>query len=287
MAIAEYLRDEGMDVLLVLDDLSSHARFYREISLIARRFPGRDSFPGDIFYIHSRLLERAGNFKTPRGNKSISLLCVVETTEGDYTGFIPTNLMSMTDGHIMFDNNIFYQGQRPAINIALSVTRVGRQAQIPLVRDINKELIVFVDKYEKLESLAHFGAELTGDAQNILKLGNTLKKLFAQEYGETVLLEAQLICLSLVWLHRITEVSFLDQIKKALSQAFADKKTDLPKQVMEKETFKDLLDFIKAKIETIASLCSKYTAKPVKFENQQSEAELKAMAKVEQTQVKT
>src|SRR5581483_5765076 len=125
MTVAEYFRDSGRDVLVVLDDLSTHAKFYREISLLGRRFPGRNSYPGDIFYTHAKLLERAGNFKTAKGPVSITCLPVTEAVQGDLTGYIQTNLMSMTDGHIYFDNDLFSKGKRPAVNTFLSVTRVG------------------------------------------------------------------------------------------------------------------------------------------------------------------
>ena len=136
MSIAEYFRDQGHDALVILDDLTAHAKYYREISLLAKRFPGRSSYPGDIFYIHSRLLERAGNFKTG----SISVLAIAELIFGDLSGYIQTNLMSMTDGHIYFDTDFYNQGRRPAINPFLSVTRVGFQAQTPLVRDLSRTL---------------------------------------------------------------------------------------------------------------------------------------------------
>ncbi|MFC1621848.1 F0F1 ATP synthase subunit alpha [Patescibacteria group bacterium] len=129
MALAEYFKDQGHDVLLILDDLTTHAKFYREISLVNNKFPGRGSYPGDIFYTHARLLERAGNFKTDKGPKSITCLVVAETVEGDISGYIQTNLMAITDGHIFFDKDYFEEGRRPAINHFLSVTRVGRQTQ--------------------------------------------------------------------------------------------------------------------------------------------------------------
>ena len=116
MTIAEYFRDQGKDTLVIFDDLSTHAKFYRELSLIGKRFPGRDSYPGDIFYIHARLLERGGNFIYKEGDVSITCLPAVETLQGDLSGYIQTNVMSMTDGHIYFDSNLFSQGRRPAIN---------------------------------------------------------------------------------------------------------------------------------------------------------------------------
>ena len=141
MTLAEYFRDQGKDVILILDDMLTHARFYRELSLLAQTFPGRDSYPADIFYVHARLLERAGTFKHPEyGETSITCLPIVETQEGDLSGYIVSNLMSITDGHLFFDSNVFAEGRRPAVNIPLSVTRVGKQTQDKISKDINREL---------------------------------------------------------------------------------------------------------------------------------------------------
>ena len=160
MTVAEYFRDRGHDVLLVLDDLSAHAKVHREIALLGKRFPGRNSYPGDMFYTHSRLLERAGNFTTGKGERSITCFPVVEAPQGDITGYIQTNLMSMTDGHLFFDHTLFSQGRRPAIDPFISVTRVGRQTQTPLEHEIARELISFLKNAERLHGFVSFGAEL-------------------------------------------------------------------------------------------------------------------------------
>lgn len=267
MALAEYFRDQGEDVLVVFDDLSAHAKFYREISLVARRFPGRDSFPGDIFYIHAKLLERAGNFKTSKGNKSVSVLAAVEVTEGDFTGFISTNLMSITDGHILFDNNIFHQGQRPAVNVSLSVTRVGRQAQTPLIRDINKELTVFLNKYDKMENLAHFGAELTGEAKMVLQLGNMLKKLFQEGYGEIMPFIAQLLCLIIIWQNWVIDEKIFESIKKAfMEQSEKDLEDPWIKEIISKTSLKEVIDFTKPMKDKFEKICSKFARSEIKFD---------------------
>lgn len=201
MAIAEYFNEMGQDVLLVLDDLSTHARFYREISLIGKRFPGRDSYPGDIFYLHSRLLERAGSFMHKKKEQvSITCLPVAEIIEGDLTGYITTNLMGMTDGHIFFDSNAYYQGRRPAINVSLSVTRVGRQTQDKLRRDISRELTAFLALYEKMQSFSHFGAELSESVKHILITGAKLYKFFDQSYSVIIPPTVQLVLFSMLWL---------------------------------------------------------------------------------------
>lgn len=223
MAIAEYFRDQGRHSLLILDDLSTHAKFYRELSLLARRFPGRDSYPGDIFYVHSKLLERAGNFKHPDPMiKEVSITClpVIEIIEGDLTGYVSTNVMGITDGHIYLDSNIYYQGMRPAVNIPLSVTRVGRQAMDKLSREVNKNLTAFLTNYDKLQTLSHFGQELTDDVKRDLRLGDMIYKLFNQSYQVTVPFVVQLILLSLILQNCIENKEHLEKVKNGLIEAF-------------------------------------------------------------------
>jgi F-type H+-transporting ATPase subunit alpha len=200
ITIAEYFRDQGQDVLLVLDDLSAHARFYREISLVGKRFPGRDSYPGDIFYVHAKLIERAGNFKYEK-TRDVAITClpVIETIEGDLTSYVATNLMGMTDGHIFFDSNMYYKGRRPAINTALSVTRVGKQTQSTLKREINNKLNAFLAQHEKLQNFSHFGAELSDDVKRTLRIGDQLYTFFDQHYSLILPEEVQLIVFAMIW----------------------------------------------------------------------------------------
>lgn len=195
MAIAEYFRDKGRDVVVVLDDLSTHAKFYREISLVGRRFPGRDSYPGNIFYTHSKLLERAGNFM----QAAITCLPVIETTQGDLTGYIQTNLMSMTDGHIYFDADLFAAGRRPAINPFVSVTRVGHQTQSKLVREISQMTIEALADYDKTQVFVRFGAELSDNSRQILALGERLLKFFDQPADLIVPVNIQIVMWAMLW----------------------------------------------------------------------------------------
>ena len=176
MTIAEYFRDQGRDVVLVLDDLSTHAKYYREISLLGKRFPGRNSYPGDIFYVHSRLLERAGKFV----KGSITVLPVVDTVLGDLAGFIQTNVMSMTDGHLYFDTEYANLGRHPAVNPFLSVTRVGFQTQSGLIRDVSRKLSAFLVELEKLRQFLHFGAELSQETLKSIATGDRLLAFFNQ-----------------------------------------------------------------------------------------------------------
>ena len=199
MTIAEYFRDKGNDVLIILDDLTTHAKIYREISLLAEKFPGRNSYPADTFYMHAKLLERAGNFITAKGTFAITCLPVAETAQGDLSGFIPTNLMSITDGHLYFDSNLFAQGRRPPINPFLSVTRVGRQTQSMLRHSIGREIISFLNLFEKMQNFIHFGAELNQNIKTTVETGNKLLKFFNQPMAKTIPTNVQILLFSLIW----------------------------------------------------------------------------------------
>lgn len=215
MRLAEYFRDQGHDSLIILDDLSIHARSYRQVSLLARRFPGRNSYPGDIFYLHARLLERAGNFKqSDTKNVSITCLPIVETQLSDLTGYIQTNIMSMTDGHLYFDEERFLEGARPAIHPFLSVTRVGRQTKSHLWRQTISDLTSFLTKAERLHQVSHFGQELSEDAKTTLEKAEKLNLLFSiPEFGHTPP-SFQFCILALIWfgywLHSYNDVVLAD-----------------------------------------------------------------------------
>jgi len=242
MAIAEYFKEKGVNTLLILDDLSTHAKFYRELSLLARRFPGRDSYPGDIFYVHSSLLERAGNFKHPTvGEVAISCLPVIEIVEGDFTGYVSTNVMGITDGHIYLDSNIYYQGMRPAVNIPLSVTRVGRQTLDKLSRDINKELTAFLAQYEKLQNISHFGQELTDEVKKNLRIGEMIYKFFTQPYQLTIPHPVQMIIISMIIQGIIENKETLEKVKKGLIRAYYNRGNQ--KVLYEISNTKDLKTF--------------------------------------------
>lgn len=255
MTISEYFRDEGNDVFLILDDLSTHAKFYREISLLARRFPGRSSYPGDIFYTHAALLERAGNFATEKGEKAITCLPVAETIQGDLSGYIQTNLMSMTDGHLYFDSDIFIKGRRPAVNPFLSVTRVGRQTQSNLKREINREILSLLTLYEKLLNFSHFGAELSESTKATLNMGEAVSKFFMQQPSYIMPLNVQIVLFCLLWNNLLSsnakDTTFEKQqdIGKIIRLYNANK--DFRKQIddlIEKATsFNELLGAIKKK----------------------------------------
>jgi len=180
-AIAEYFAEKGRDVLIVYDDLSKHADSYRELSLLLKRPPGRDAYPSDIFYLHSRLLERAGNFSPNLGGGSITALPVVETQEGDISQYIPTNLISITDGQIYLERNLFNVGVRPAVNVGLSVSRVGSSAQSKAMKQVSKGLRLDLSQYMDLKSFTEFGAELKEETTVKLRKGELLTELLKQK----------------------------------------------------------------------------------------------------------
>jgi len=247
MAIAEYFRDQGHDALVILDDLTAHAKYYREISLLAKRFPGRSSYPGDIFYIHSRLLERAGNFKTG----SISVLAIAELIFGDLSGYIQTNLMSMTDGHIYFDTDFYNQGRRPAINPFLSVTRVGFQAQTPLVRDLSRTLSSYMVEIEKLKDFLHFGAELSETIKAKLDLGERILAFFDQPVGDVIPLNVSIFSIANIWAGNYRGLD-IEKMRATLASSVSqyelnrDYKAKIDGTLARFASFKDLVESLKS-----------------------------------------
>ncbi|MBI5358377.1 hypothetical protein HZB69_01980 [Candidatus Amesbacteria bacterium] len=210
ITLAEYFRDQGRDVLLVIDDMTTHAKYYRELALLSRKFPGRDSYPGDIFHIHSKLLERAGSFE----KGSITCLPLAETQMGDMTGYIQTNLMSMTDGHIYFDSGLFFAGRRPAIDPFLSVTRVGRQTQSPLQKDVTRRLLQMLTDYERTSRFIKFGTELGENSRSALDLGEKIYKFFDQPINEIVHLDLAIVMFALLISGNFNSSKMADCIKK-------------------------------------------------------------------------
>ncbi len=180
-AMAEYFLDQGEDVLIVYDDLSKHAVAYREISLLLRRPPGREAFPGDVFYLHSRLLERACKLNKEQGGGSITALPIIETQAGDISAYIPTNVISITDGQIYLEPDLFYQGNRPAVNAGLSVSRVGSSAQIKAMKKVAGKMRLEAAQYRELAAFAQFGSDLDAETKAKLERGKRLMEVFKQD----------------------------------------------------------------------------------------------------------
>jgi len=191
-AIGEYFRDKGGHVLCVYDDLSKHAAAYREISLLLRRPPGREAFPGDVFYLHSRLLERAAKLNKENGGGSLTALPFIETQAGDVSAYIPTNVISITDGQIFLDSDLFNSGQRPAINVGISVSRVGGNAQTKAMKQIAGSLRLDLAQYRALAAFAQFGSDLDKASQQQLNRGKHLTEILKQGQYSPLPLEKQI-----------------------------------------------------------------------------------------------
>ena len=190
-AIGEYFRDSGRHALVVYDDLSKHAQAYREISLLLRRPPGREAYPGDVFYLHSRLLERAAKLNSSHGGGSLTALPIIETQAGDLSAYIPTNVISITDGQIFLESDLFHQGVRPAINVGNSVSRVGGSAQIKAMRQVAGSLRLDLAQYRELAAFAQFGSDLDKATQAQLNRGRRLVEILKQPQYQPVAVEKQ------------------------------------------------------------------------------------------------
>ena len=185
-AMAEYFREKGQDVLIVYDDLSKHAVAYRALSLLIRRPPGREAYPGDVFYLHSRLLERAVCVAPEYGGGSITALPIIETQAGDVSAYIPTNVISITDGQIFLETELFHSGIRPAINPGISVSRVGGSAQIKGMKKVAGELKLLYAQYRELQAFAQFGSDLDADTKSRLALGERIVEVLKQKRSSPV-----------------------------------------------------------------------------------------------------
>jgi len=194
-AMGEYFRDRGRHALLVYDDLSKHAAAYREISLLLRRPPGREAYPGDVFYLHSRLLERAAKLNDEKGAGSLTALPIIETQASDVSGYIPTNVISITDGQIYLVPDLFNAGQRPAIDVGISVSRVGGHAQIKAMKQVAGSLKLDLAQYRELEAFTQFGSDLDKATVAQLERGKRLSELLKQDEGQPMPVERQIVAL--------------------------------------------------------------------------------------------
>ena len=192
-AMAEYFLDKGEDVLIVYDDLSKHAVSYREISLLLKRPPGREAYPGDVFYLHSRLLERSCKLNKDFGGGSITSLPIIETQAGDVAAYIPTNVISITDGQIYLEPDLFYQGNRPAVNVGISVSRVGSAAQIKAMKKVAGKIKLEAAQYRELAAFAQFGSDLDEATKRQLERGKRLFEIFKQDQYSPVAVEEQVL----------------------------------------------------------------------------------------------
>ncbi len=241
VSIAEYFMDKGQDVLIIYDDLSKHAVAYREISLLLRRPPGREAYPGDVFYLHSRLLERACRRNKEYGGGSITALPIIETQAGDISAYIPTNVISITDGQIFLETDLFYKGIRPAINVGFSVSRVGGSAQIKAMKKVAGTIKLDLAQFRELEAFAQFGSDLDEATKRQLERGKRGVELLKQPQYSPMLVEHQVLVLYALTKGYLDDVAISNIGRfqtEFIEYAETNAKTFL-KQVREKKMWED------------------------------------------------
>lgn len=221
-AIGEYFMEQGKDVLIVYDDLSKHAVAYRSLSLLLERSPGREAYPGDVFYLHSRLLERSAHLSDEKGGGSMTALPIVETQSGDVSAYIPTNIISITDGQIFLESDLFFSGQRPAINVGLSVSRVGSAAQYPAVKKASGALRLSLAQYREMEVFTQFSSDLDQSTKEQLNFGAGLMRLLRQEQCSPYSFPEQVILLVSALNHSFqsVDVEDIDKVASGLLKYF-------------------------------------------------------------------
>ena len=252
VTMGEYFRDNGMHALCIYDDLSKQAMAYRQLSLLLRRPPGREAYPGDVFYVHSRLLERAAKMSDKEGGGSLTALPIIETQAGDVSAYIPTNVISITDGQIFLESNLFNQGVRPAVNVGISVSRVGGSAQIKAMKEVAGTLRLDLAQYRELQAFAQFGSDLDAATQQQLTRGARLVEILKQGQYQPLSVEMQIV-------HIVAgesgacddiEVEQVPRFITELTAHFQANQSALLAEILEKATFKksDLKDRVTAAI---------------------------------------
>ncbi|SET39881.1 F0F1 ATP synthase subunit alpha [Oceanicella actignis] len=255
-AIAEYFRDNGMHALIIYDDLSKQAVAYRQMSLLLRRPPGREAYPGDVFYLHSRLLERAAKLNEDFGSGSLTALPIIETQAGDVSAYIPTNVISITDGQIFLETELFYQGIRPAVNVGLSVSRVGSAAQTKAMKSVAGSIKLELAQYREMAAFAQFGSDLDAATQRLLNRGARLTELLKQpQYSP--LTNAEQVVVIFAGTNGFLDplpVSAVGRFEKGLLAHFRTKHHDLLDEIRDTDPkiAGDIAERIKAAIEEFA-----------------------------------
>lgn len=235
VTIGEEFMFNGKDVLIIYDDLSKHAVAYRTMSLLLRRPPGREAYPGDVFYLHSRLLERSAKLNEKNGGGSITALPIIETLAGDISAYIPTNVISITDGQIFLESELFFSGQRPAVNAGLSVSRVGGAAQIKAMKKVSSKLKLELSQYRELAAFAQFGSDLDKDTRDRLAKGERIMEVLKQPQYEPVHVQHQVMIVYVVMNDYLSDIE-VDKIKEFEKQFYVfmdDKYPDIGKSIIE------------------------------------------------------
>ncbi len=245
-AMGEYFMDQGQDALIVYDDLSKHAVAYRQVSLILRRPSGREAYPGDVFYLHSRLLERAARINTDGGRKggSLTALPIIETQAGDVSAYIPTNVISITDGQIFLDTDLFYQGVRPAINVGISVSRVGSSAQTKIMKKLAGSVKLDLAQFEELQAFAQFGSDLDANTKAKLERGRRIVELFKQGQYEPKSLSLEVIDLYAIQRGYLDDVPVEDiqRVRNHLEEEALSREAELLREIDRQKTLTPEID---------------------------------------------
>lgn len=242
-AMGEWFMDNGMDALIIYDDLSKHAVAYRQVSLVLRRPSGREAYPGDVFYLHSRLLERAARLNEKNGNGSLTALPIIETQAGDVSAYIPTNVISITDGQIFLETDLFYQGVRPAISVGISVSRVGSAAQVKAMKQVAGRIKGELAQFRELAAFAQFGSDLDAKTLAQLERGKRIVEVFKQQQFNPIPVEIQVAVLWTVQNGFMDDVP-VDKIKDfqaKLTDFLVNRKADLMAQLEREKALSDLL----------------------------------------------
>jgi F-type H+-transporting ATPase subunit alpha len=243
-AIGEEWMEEGKDVLVVYDDLSKHATAYRTLSLLLRRPPGREAYPGDVFYLHSRLLERAAKLSDELGGGSLTALPIIETQAGDVSAYIPTNVISITDGQIYLETEMFNSGFRPAVNAGLSVSRVGGAAQIGAMKKLASPIRVELAQYRELAAFSQFGSELDEDTRNQLAQGERIKEILKQPQYKPMPVEKQVVIIYAATRKYLLdiEVDRILEFESGLFEYISTKYPDIFEKIREEKKLSDELE---------------------------------------------
>ncbi len=242
-AMGEWFMDNGMDALIIYDDLSKHAVAYRQVSLVLKRPSGREAYPGDVFYLHSRLLERAARLSEKNGNGSLTALPIIETQLGDVSAYIPTNVISITDGQIYLETDLFYQGVRPAISVGLSVSRVGSAAQTKAMKQVAGRLKGELAQFRELAAFAQFGSDLDAATQAKIERGKRIVEIFKQQQYNPIPLEVQ-VAVSWAAQNGYFDDVPVDRIKDAqtkMSDYLTSRKPDLMKRISKEKALSDAI----------------------------------------------
>ena len=242
--MGEYFRDNGMHGLVIYDDLTKQATAYRQMSLLLRRPPGREAYPGDVFYLHSRLLERAAKMNDSEGGGSLTALPVIETQASDVSAYIPTNVISITDGQIFLETDLFYQGVRPAISVGLSVSRVGSAAQVKAMKQVAGTVKLELAQFRELAAFAQFGSDLDDATKAKLERGKRIVEVFKQPQFKPVSVPMQVVTLWAVQNGYFDDVD-VDDLKatqEAIGEYMTDRKAEIIKKISDSGKLDDALE---------------------------------------------